>query len=75
MNSHRRALDIAVKYKTHIDTVLYFKSKYLNALGKTETNKRFIQFAQGVPVDYEKIQAKIAMEEETEKNSTSKPVR
>ncbi|KAJ3051223.1 Intraflagellar transport protein 80 [Rhizophlyctis rosea] len=62
-----RALELAVKYKTHVDTVLYFREKYLRSLGSKETSKRFLQYAQGVTVDYEKIKAKLAMEEEAEK--------
>ncbi|KAI9202562.1 WD40-repeat-containing domain protein [Polychytrium aggregatum] len=62
-----RALEIAVKYKTHVDTVLYFRDRYLKAMGRKEANKRFLQYAEGVTVDYEKIKAKVAMEEESEK--------
>ncbi|KAI8926289.1 WD40-repeat-containing domain protein [Entophlyctis helioformis] len=69
-----RALDLALKYKTHVDTVLYFRDKYLKTLGRSETNKRFIQYAQGVPVEWEKIKAKIAAEEE-KSGATAKPVR
>ncbi|KAL2911875.1 hypothetical protein HK105_208658 [Polyrhizophydium stewartii] len=70
-----RALELALKYKTHVDTVLYFREKYLRALGRAENNKRFLQYAQGVPVDWEKIKAKIAMEESTEKTRIPKPAR
>ncbi|KAJ3045285.1 Intraflagellar transport protein 80 [Rhizophlyctis rosea] len=90
-----RALEIAVKYKTHVDTVLYFRDKYLRSMGRKETSKRFLQYAQGarvgniaqgsqlraaintvycvpqVTVDYEKIKAKLAMEEEAEKTRSS----
>ncbi len=47
-----RALDIAVKYKTNVDTVLYLRSKYLEKVNKKETNKRFIQYASQVNYYY-----------------------
>ena len=43
-----RALELAIKYKTHIDTVLFYRSKYLRALETKETNKTFIKYAQEV---------------------------
>ena len=43
-----RALDIAVKHKTHVDTVLGFRERYMKKCNKKESNKKFLQFAQGV---------------------------
>ncbi|XP_022625446.1 intraflagellar transport protein 80 homolog [Seriola dumerili] len=57
-----RALELAVKHKTHVDTVLAYREKFLQKFGRKETNKRFLQYAEGVEVDWEKIQAKIEME-------------
>ncbi|XP_074535318.1 intraflagellar transport protein 80 homolog isoform X2 [Halichoeres trimaculatus] len=57
-----RALELAVKHKTHVDTVLAYRQKFLKNFGRKETNKRFLQYAEGVEVDWEKIQAKIEME-------------
>uniref|UniRef100_A0A671U1G4 Intraflagellar transport 80 homolog (Chlamydomonas) n=1 Tax=Sparus aurata TaxID=8175 RepID=A0A671U1G4_SPAAU len=57
-----RALELAVKHKTHVDTVLAYRQKFLQKFGRKETNKRFLQYADGVEVDWEKIQAKIEME-------------
>ncbi|XP_077053458.1 intraflagellar transport protein 80 homolog [Siphateles boraxobius] len=57
-----RALELAVKYKTHVDTVLAHRRKFLQDFNKQETNKRFLQYSEGVEVDWEKIQAKIEME-------------
>ncbi|XP_077396712.1 intraflagellar transport protein 80 homolog isoform X2 [Festucalex cinctus] len=57
-----RALELAVKHKTHVDTVLAYREKFLQTFGRKETNKRFLQYAKGVEVDWEKIQAKIEME-------------
>ncbi|KAJ3086032.1 Intraflagellar transport protein 80 [Quaeritorhiza haematococci] len=61
-----RALELAVKYKSHVDMVLHFRNEYLKAMGRKETNKKFIHYAQGVEVDFEKIKAKMAAEEENE---------
>ncbi|XP_048859543.1 intraflagellar transport protein 80 homolog isoform X3 [Brienomyrus brachyistius] len=57
-----RALELAVKHKTHVDTVLAYRQRYLQDFSKKETNMRFLQYAEGVEVDWEKIQAKIEME-------------
>lgn len=46
--SLHRALELAVKYKTHVDTVLAHRQKFLQDFGKQETNKRFLQYSEGV---------------------------
>ncbi|XP_027958844.1 intraflagellar transport protein 80 homolog isoform X3 [Eumetopias jubatus] len=68
-----RALELAVKYKTHVDTVLAYRQKFLETFGKQETNKRYLQYAEGLQIDWEKIRAKIEMEitKERERSSTS----
>jgi intraflagellar transport protein 80 len=43
-----RALELALKYKTHVDTVLFFRAKYLKNLGRFEGNKKFIQYSEQV---------------------------
>lgn len=43
-----RALELAVKHKTHVDTVLAYRHKFLQKFGRKETNKRFLQYAEGV---------------------------
>ncbi|XP_056613594.1 intraflagellar transport protein 80 homolog isoform X1 [Triplophysa dalaica] len=57
-----RALELAVKHKTHVDTVLAHRQKFLRDFSKQESNKRFLQYSEGVEVDWQKIQAKIEME-------------
>ncbi len=42
--SHR-ALEIAVKHKTHVDTVLAFREVYLKQIGCTETLQHFQQYS------------------------------
>ena len=43
-----RALELAVKHKTNVDTVLAHRQRYLDNFDKKETNKRFLQYAEGV---------------------------
>ncbi|NXC85112.1 IFT80 protein, partial [Cercotrichas coryphoeus] len=43
-----RALELAVKHRTHVDTVLAYRQKFLGDFGKKETNQRFLQYAEGV---------------------------
>lgn len=47
-SSALRALELAVKHKTHVDTVLAYRLKFLQDFSKKETNKRFMQYAEGV---------------------------
>ncbi|XP_007445032.2 intraflagellar transport protein 80 homolog [Python bivittatus] len=42
-----RALELAVKHKTHVDTVLAYRQKFLDDFSKKETNQRFLQYAEG----------------------------
>lgn len=66
-----RALELAVKYKTHVDTVLAYRQKFLETFGKQETNKRYLQYAEGLQIDWEKIKAKIEMEITKERDRAS----
>ncbi|XP_068173450.1 intraflagellar transport protein 80 homolog [Antennarius striatus] len=66
-----RALELAVKHKTHVDTVLAYRTKYLEKFGREETSKRFLQYADAVEVDWEKIQAKIEMEVTKERENAA----
>lgn len=47
-----RALDLAVRHKTHIDTVLYLRNKYLEKLEKDEINTKFINLRKTVCKHY-----------------------
>ncbi|XP_064639074.1 intraflagellar transport protein 80 homolog isoform X2 [Lineus longissimus] len=62
-----RALELAVKHKTHVDTVLAFRQKFCTDFDKKETNKRFVQYSEGVEIDWEKINAKIELEYQKER--------
>lgn len=57
-----RALDVAIKHKTHIDTVLGFRKLYLEEMGTKETSNKFKQYSQGVSIQWDKIRAKVDAE-------------
>lgn len=70
-----RALDIAVKNKTHVDTVLAYRKKYLETQKKTETNEKFLQLASKVEVNWETIKEKIKKDMETEAKAAGVPLK
>lgn len=47
-----RALEIAVKHKTHVDTVLAFREVYLKEIGCSETLQQFQQYSGKVCLQY-----------------------
>lgn len=57
-----RALELAIKHKTHIDTVLWFRENYLDKLGKKESKKMFMDLSSQVEVNWKNIQAKIELD-------------
>jgi intraflagellar transport protein 80 len=64
-----RALDLAIKNKTHVDTVLAFRQKYLEDCRKDEDNDRFKEYMSEVQIDWETIKAKIEAEKAKEEQS------
>ena len=40
-----------MKHKTHVDTVLAFRARYLQNFDKEESSKRFLQYKEGVSSD------------------------
>ncbi|KAJ1554606.1 Intraflagellar transport protein 80 [Cladochytrium tenue] len=67
-----RALELALKHKTHVDTVFYFRDQYLQRIGRKETIRLFLQNSSGVTLDWEKIKGKIAGEEARERSMPPK---
>ena len=61
-----RALEIAVQNKTHVDTVIAYRKRFLEIYNKTETNEKMKQYAADIPIDWETIKAKIREEKEKE---------
>ncbi|XP_037779617.1 intraflagellar transport protein 80 homolog [Penaeus monodon] len=62
-----RALQLAIKHRTHVDTVIAFRQRYLARFNKNETSKVFQQYEKQVDVDWKKIQEKIELEFQTER--------
>ena len=62
MNIHlyrwTRALDIAIKYRSHVDTCLGYRQKFLETFSRRETDQKFLQYANQVTVDWDAIRAK-----------------
>ncbi|GBG65480.1 hypothetical protein CBR_g51075 [Chara braunii] len=66
-----RALELAVNYKTHIDTVLLRRAQYLNRIQRAESNPRFLQYMQHVTVDEDKVKLKVEAEKEKERRRSA----
>lgn len=64
----QRALDLAVKYKTHVDTVLCYRRKFLAANNRDERNSRFLQYNNEIGFDEEQVKAKERAELDKEAN-------
>ena len=61
-----RALDLALKHKVHLDTVIAYRQRFLDEFGKQETMAKFVQ--QGPPqVDWDTIVQREAQEVVEEK--------
>jgi len=61
-----RALEIAVKHRSHVDTVLAYRAKHLEAFKKTETDERFKQLASSVQWSWDEVKAKKDLEKREE---------
>ena len=61
-----RALEIAVNNKTHVDTVLLYRKRFLEQYGKEETNERFKQYSNGIELDWERVKTKINADKKRE---------
>ncbi len=69
LHQWERALDLAVKHKTHVDTVLAYRLKHLNRLEKEETIAKYTQYMKEVEIDWEQIGAKIEDEFQKEREA------
>ncbi len=43
-----RALELALRYKSHVDTVIAHRQRYLQSFGRTEANADFLKYSEGV---------------------------
>ena len=62
----RRALEVAIDYRTHIDTVMAFRGKYLENGNKAETIDLFIKYQDEVDINWSVIEEKCRQELENE---------
>ena len=63
-----RALELAQTHKVHLDTVAAYRRKYLQRIGKEETEKKFLKLnAEVGDTNWETITDKISKEKEREK--------
>lgn len=63
-----RALELAVNQRSHVDTVLAYRQRYLESMGREENDPRFLQYSQQVKIDWDTINAKKAKEREEERS-------
>lgn len=61
-----RALEIAVNNKTHVDTVIAYRKRFLQMYQREETNEKFRQFSKDIQVDWETVKTKIRADKERE---------
>jgi intraflagellar transport protein 80 len=61
------ALEMAVKYSTHIDTVLLYRREFLKVTKRAETLRAFLQYAGQVAIDEQAIRLKIDADKEAER--------
>ncbi len=59
LHKWERALDLAIRHKTHVDTVLAYRLKHLERCQKEETIKKYTQYMKEVEIDWEQIAAKL----------------
>ena len=62
LHQWEKALDLAIEHKTHVDTVLAYRIKYLNRFEREESIKKYTQYMDEVEIDWEKIAAKIEVD-------------
>ena len=61
-----RALDIAINNKTHVDTVIAYRKRFLTQYGKEEEIEKFKQYARDIETDWETVKAKIRADKDRE---------
>ena len=60
-----RALELAIRYGVHIDTVCAYRQKYLQSFGKQETSPSFLEHS-NVEINWDEIKARIKAEKDSE---------
>jgi len=67
----KRALELALEHKIHVDTVLGYRQNYLGSVNQTETDPTFRRVSADFPVDWYAIRAKQQQELEKESKRNS----
>ena len=71
MNIHlhqwEKALDLSIKHKTHVDTVLAYRIKHLQRCDAEETIDKYNAYMKEVDVDWEKVAQKVEAEFQKER--------
>ena len=58
---------MALKFSTHVDTVLFYRQEFLKATKRPETLRAFLQYAGQVAIDVQAIRLKIEADKEAER--------
>lgn len=61
-----RALDIAINNKTHVDTVIAYRARFLQQYNKEEDIDKFKQYSKDIQVDWNTVKAKIRTDKDRE---------
>jgi len=64
-----RALSIAVENRTHVDTVVAYRQRYLAQQTLTETDEKFLQYSRDLEIDWTAIKEKIRADKDREEEA------
>uniref|UniRef100_A0A915EGZ9 IFT80/172/WDR35 TPR domain-containing protein n=1 Tax=Ditylenchus dipsaci TaxID=166011 RepID=A0A915EGZ9_9BILA len=64
-----RALELALKSNSHLDTVLGYRQRFLEQTGRRETDPKFLKHLSQVEIDWPHIREKIQEDEEKERRA------
>jgi len=65
-----RALEIAVQNKTHVDTVIAYRQRWLMMQNRQEQDQRFLKYSKDINVEWETIKAKIRADKDREEEAS-----
>jgi len=61
-----RALDIALQNKSHVDTVIAYRSRFLQQYQKEEDIEKFKQYSKEIAFDWDTVKKKIRSDKDKE---------
>lgn len=64
-----RALAIAVENRTHVDTVVAYRQRYLAQQSMQETDEKFLQYSRDLEIDWTAIKEKIRADKDREEEA------